>query len=325
MDILGIDISKSKFDVALLRDDQYRTATFSNDAVGFVKLGKWLKKRDASQLHVCLEATGRYGDALALFLHEAGHQVSVVNPSRIQAYAASQLKRNKTDKEDAKVIAHFCATQAPAPWKPPSAALQELQALVRHLEALQSMRQQERNRLHAGIPSAAVRETVEAHITFLDKQIEELSQRIRDHIDQNPDLKQRKDLLTSIPGIADVTAARLLAEIPPLERFSGAPQLAAYAGLTPREHQSGATVSRRGHLTKTGNAHLRHALYMPALVAMRWNPIIQAFATRLQQRGKSKMTIVGAVMRKLLHIVYGILKSGRPFDPNYAVNVRGSA
>ena len=160
---------------------------------------------------------------------------------------------------------------------------------------------------------------------FMDEQIEELSQQVRDNIDHDPDLKQRKDLLTSIPGIADVTAARLLAEIPPLERFDGAPQLAAYAGLTPREHQSGATVFRRGHLTKTGNAHLRHALYMPALVAMRWNPIIQAFVTRLQQRGKSKMTIVGAVMRKLLHIVYGVLKSGEPFDPNYAVKLRVSA
>jgi transposase len=325
MDILGIDISKSKFDVALLREEQYRTARFSNDTIGFIKLRKWLKGCDVNQLHACLEATGRYGDALALFLHEAGHRVSVVNPSRIHAYAASQLRRNKTDKEDAKVIAHFCATQAPKLWKPPVVVVQELQAMVRHLEALQSMRQQERNRLHAGIPSSAVHETVEAHITFLNEQIEELSQRIHDHIDQNPNLKQRKDLLTSIPGIADITAARLLAEIPPLERFSGAPQLAAYAGLTPREHQSGATVSRRGHLTKTGNAHLRHALYMPALVAIRWNPIIKAFVTRLQQKGKSKMTIVGAAMRKLLHIVYGILKSGRPFDPNYSVNARGSA
>jgi transposase len=325
MDILGIDISKNKFDIALLKDDQYHTATFSNDTVGFAKLQKWLKRLGADHLHACLEATGRYGDALALFLHEAGHQVSVVNPSRIQAYAASQLRRNKTDKEDAKMIAHFCSTQVPKLWNPPSTALRELQTMVRHLEALQTMRQQERNRLHAGMPSTAVREVVKAHIAFMDEQIEELSQQVRDNIDHDPDLKQRKDLLTSIPGIADVTAARLLAEIPPLERFDGAPQLAAYAGLTPREHQSGATVFRRGHLTKTGNAHLRHALYMPALVAMRWNPIIQAFVTRLQQRGKSKMTIVGAVMRKLLHIVYGVLKSGEPFDPNYAVKLRVSA
>ena len=164
MDILGIDISKGKFDVALLKDDKYHMETFSNDPDGFDKLQKWLKKLGANQLHACLEATGRYGDALALVLHETGHQVSVVNPSRIQAYAASQLRRNKTDKQDAKMIAHFCSTQAPGLWSPPSAALRELQTMVRHLEALQTMRQQERNRLHAGMPSTAVRATIEAHI-----------------------------------------------------------------------------------------------------------------------------------------------------------------
>lgn len=325
MDVLGVDVSKGKFDVALLRQDDYLLATFDNDSVGFVKLRKWLKKRKVDNLHACLEATGRYGDELALFLHEVGYQVSVVNPARIQAYAASQLKRNKTDQEDAKVIAHFCATQAPESWTPPSPAQQELQAMVRHLEALQTMRQQESNRLQAGVPSAAVRETLEAHIAFLDEQIDQLTQRIRDHIDQHPGLKQQKDLLTSIPGIADVTAAKLLAEIPPLKRFEGAPQLAAYAGLTPSQHQSGSSVFRRGRLAKTGNAHLRRALYMPALVALRWNPVIQVFAERLRERGKPKMVIVGAVMRKLLHIVYGVLKSGMPFDPSYAVNVQDSA
>jgi len=325
MDILGIDVSKSKFDVALLRDNEYVLATFDNDSVGFVKLQKWLKKRVVNELHACLEATGRYGDDLALYLHEAGYQVSVANPARVQAYAVSQLKRNKTDREDAKLIAHFCATQEPEPWTPPSQAQQELQAMVRHLESLQTMRQQESNRLQAGVPSIAVRETLEAHIAFLDEQIKQLTQLIRDHIDHHPDLKQQKDLLTSIPGIADVTATKLLAEIPSLERFQGASQLAAYAGLTPRQHQSGSSVFRRGRMAKTGNAHLRRALYMPALVALRWNPIIRVFADRLRERGKHKMVIVGAVMRKLLHIVYGVLSSGMPFDPNYAVNVQDSA
>ena len=197
--------------------------------------------------------------------------------------------------------------------------------MVRHLESLQTMRQQESNRLQAGVPSMAVRETLEAHIVFLDEQIKQLTQRIRDHIDHHPDLKQQKDLLTSIPGIADVTATKLLAEIPSLERFHGASQLAAYAGLTPRQHQSGSSVFRRGRMAKTGNAHLRRALYMPALVALRWNPTIMVFADRLRERGKHKMVIVGAVMRKLLHIVYGVLKSQRPFDPNYAANLRISA
>ena len=325
MDILGIDVSKSKFDVALLRDNEYVLATFDNDSVGFVKLRKWLKKRGVNELHACLEATGRYGDDLALYLHEAGYRVSIANPARIQAYAVSQLKRNKTDREDAKLIAHFCATQEPELWTPPSQAQQELQAMVRHLESLQTMRQQESNRLQAGVPAIAVRETLEAHIAFLDEQIKQLTQRIHDHIDHHPDLKQQKDLLTSIPGIADVTATKLLAEIPSLERFQGASQLAAYAGLTPRQHQSGSSVFRRGRMAKTGNAHLRRALYMPALVALRWNPTIMVFADRLRERGKHKMVIVGAVMRKLLHIVYGVLKSQRPFDPNYAANLRISA
>ena len=325
MDILGIDVSKNKFDVALLRDNEYVLATFDNDSVGFVKLRKWLKKRKVNELHACLEATGRYGDDLALYLHEAGYRVSIANPARIHAYAVSQLKRNKTDREDAKLIAHFCATQDPELWTPPSQAQQELQAMVRHLESLQTMRQQESNRLQAGVPSMAVRETLEAHIVFVDEQIKQLTQRIRDHIDHHPDLKQQKDLLTSIPGIADVTATKLLAEIPSLERFQGASQLAAYAGLTPRQHQSGSSVFRRGRMAKTGNAHLRRALYMPALVALRWNPTIMVFADRLRERGKHKMVIVGAVMRKLLHIVYGVLKSQRPFDPNYAANLPISA
>ncbi|NCF67251.1 MAG: IS110 family transposase [Chloroflexi bacterium] len=325
MDILGVDVSKSKFDVALLRDNEYVLATFHNDSVGFVRLRKWLKKRKVNELHACLEATGRYGDDLALYLHEAGYRVSIANPARIHAYAVSQLKRNKTDREDAKLIAHFCATQDPELWTPPAQAQQELQAMVRHLESLQTMRQQESNRLQAGVPSMAVRETLEAHIAFLDEQINQLTQRIRDHIDHHPDLKQQKDLLTSIPGIADVTATKLLAEIPSLERFQGASQLAAYAGLTPRQHQSGSSVFRRGRMAKTGNAHLRRALYMPALVALRWNPIIRVFADRLRERGKHKMVIIGAVMRKLLHIVYGVLNSGMPFDPSYAVNFQDSA
>ena len=98
MDILGIDVSKSKFDVALLRDNEYVLATFDNDSVGFVKLRKWLKNREVNELHACLEATGRYGDDLALYLHEVGYRVSIANPARVQAYAVSQLKRNKTDR-----------------------------------------------------------------------------------------------------------------------------------------------------------------------------------------------------------------------------------
>lgn len=174
--ILGIDIAKSKFDVALQIGQQVYEATFENKAAGFEQLSRWLKKRQSGAVHACLEATGRYGDELALFLHEAGHTVSVINPARIKKYGESQLQRNKTDRVDARLIMDFCARQGPAAWNPPPPEQRELQALVRQLRAVQKMRQQELNRLEAGVPSTTVRAMLQAHITFLDEQIAQLSQ-----------------------------------------------------------------------------------------------------------------------------------------------------
>lgn len=322
---LGIDISKAKFDVALYQGEQYHEATFSNDHDGYRRLARWLKKRRAKAVHVCIEATGRYGDALAQYLHGRGYQVSMVNPARIKAYGASQLKRNKTDKDDAKVIAHFCATQRPILWTPPPPEVQELQALTRHLETLKADRKRELNRKQSGVLSERVLHSIEQHIAFLDAQIAELEEQISGLIDQYPSLRQKRDLLTSIPGISDTTAAKFLAEIPDVSRFDSAPQLAAYAGLTPRNHHSGSSVHRRAHMVKAGNVHFRTAFYMPALAAMRYNPIIQSFVRRLEDKGKSRMTIVGAVMRKLVHLAYGVLKNGSPFDPNHLVNVQATA
>jgi transposase len=323
--ILGIDIAKDKFDVCLVGPDQTYTGTFSNDPTGFVKLARWLQNRDAEEFHACLEATGRYGDSLALFLYGHGGQVSVVNPSRTKAYAESKLQRIKTDPVDAALIADFCASQKPDLWTPPAPEHQELQALVRHVEALKQDRQRERNRHASGIQSAEVLATIERHIAFLDQQIAELEERIQDHIDNHPRLRGKKDLLVSIPGIADKTAAKFMAEVPEVHVFRQAPQLAAYAGLTPRQHRSGSSVRGRSRLTKTGNAHLRTAFYMPALSAHRFNPIIANLRERLEARGKTKMTIIGAVMRKLLHLCYGVLKTGKPFDPNHAANGHVSA
>lgn len=322
---LGIDIAKASFDAALLQDGQYEVRHFSNDLDGYRKLHKWLKKRQARRCHVCLEATGRYGDAVANFLHEQGYTVSVINPARLKAYAASKLQRVKTDRQDARLLADFCATQKPDQWAPPAAELLELQALTRHLQALQEDRQRARNRLHAANPSDRVNQAIAEQIAFLDAQIAELEKQIQQHIDQNPNLRQQHDLLTSIPGIGDKSAAVILAEMPDPQQFPQAGQMAAYAGLTPRIRQSGASVSGRSKLSKTGNARLRTALFMPALVALRYNPRIQALAERLTERGKSKMTIVGAAMRKMLHLAYGVLKTGKPFDPDYLVNVQVTA
>jgi len=315
---LGIDVSKDWLDIALLREYQaIEHGHFDNTAEGFHQLQHFLKKRKAQAAHVCLEATGYYGLDVALFLHQAEYRVSVVNPARIKAYADSQLSRTKTDSNDALLIADFCRTQQPEPWTPPPAEQQELQALVRHLQNLNDMRQQELNRRQAGIPSQALLKTLDEHIAFLDHQIDDLLHQIHDHIEQHPHLRRQRELLTSIPGIGDITAFKLLAEIVDVTAFDSARQLAAFAGLTPRERRSGSSVRGRTRLSKRGSSRLRSALYFPAIVAQRHNPILQPFAQRLLAAGKSKLQVVAAVMRKLLHLVFGILKSGLPFDPHF--------
>jgi transposase len=270
-----------------------------------------------------MEATGRYWEALAVFLFQAGHLVSVVNPVRIHGYAKSKLARNKTDSLDAALIADFCATQSPDLWTPPPPEVHELQAMVRHLEALHQMRTQENNRLASGVPSDQVLQMLREHVAFIDEQIDALKQRIQDHINQHPGLKQQQDLLTTIPGIGDLTAAKLLGEN--IQSFSSTRSLAAYAGLSPQKGESGTSVHRRSKLCKVGSGSLRKALYFPAISAMRFNPLIKAFCDRLAQRDKHTMVIIGAAMRKLLCLALGVLKSGIPFDPYHVENVQLTA
>jgi len=314
---LGIDIAKNSFQVALLRDGKLRHHTFPNTESGFAQLQAWLTKQGVEHLHACMEATAAYGDALALFLHQAGHRVSIVNPARIKGFAQSELQRNKTDKLDASVIARFCATQQPEAWTPPPAEIQHLQALTRRLQALLEMRQQEINRLEQATQQPIIGESLNKIIATLDAEMARLRQLIKDHIDQHPHLQRDQELLLSIPGIGETTATWLLSEVQ-VKSYSSARQVAAHAGLTPRHHESGKRVGGRTPLSKTGNARLRRALYLPAVVAKRYNPIIKAFCERLSKRGKRPMEIIGAAMRKLLHIVYGVLKSGKAFDPSLA-------
>ncbi len=314
LSILGIDVAKLKFDVALLTTgDKFRYKVFPNTPSGFAQLAEWLTQQKVTQVHACLEATGTYGEALAVYLHEASHVVSVINPAAIKAYAASQLSRTKTDKVDAALIARFCHTQQPPAWTPLAPEVRELQALVRRVEALQEMRQMEANRLSTAT-AAGVCASLEAHIAYLDAEIEQTTQLIQAHINEHPGLREQRALLVSIPGIGEVTAATLLAEIGDIKMYDSARQVAAFAGLTPRRHESGKTVKGRTRLSKVGTPRLRKALYFPALTALRFNPIIKAWSEALSQRGKSRMVIIGAAMRKLIHIAYGVLKSGRPFD-----------
>jgi transposase len=312
---LGLDISKLNFDAALLDPSaggtqaKPRHKAFPNTPAGFQRLQEWL---DSQTVHACLEATGTYGDALARFLHDKGHTVSVVNPARIKAFGGTGLSRTKTDKADAILIARFCSLHRPSAWTPPPPEAATLQALVRRLETLGEMRQMEQNRLD--VSPDPVRASVEAVLLVLEQQIEATRRAIRDHIDGSPGLKAQRDLLVSIPGVAETTAAALLAEIVDVSQFAGARQVAAFAGLVPRIRQSGSSVRGRSSLSKVGSRRLRHALYFPAMVALRFNPPIHALGERLKAGGKSKMVMIGAAMRKLLQIAFGVLKSGRPFD-----------
>ena len=312
--VLGIDIAKAKFDVALQAPDgRVRRKTCPNTPAGFRELEAWLRRQHVTRVHACLEATGAYGDALATWLYDAGHHVSVVNPMVIHAFAASQLSRTKTDRTDATLIARFCATQQPARWTPTPHEMRELQALVRRLEALHEMRTQETNRLGSGAATPAVARSITTVIDTLTAEIAGVQAQIRDHFTQYPGLRSQRDLLTSIPGIGETTAAVLLAELFD-KRYRSARQAAAFAGVVPRIVESG-TLRRPGRLSKLGPGRVRKALYFPALAALRCNPTLQAFRARLRAKGKVPMVIIGAVMRKLIHIAYGVLKSQRVYDP----------
>ena len=307
---IGVDIAKAKFDVATFVNGKYKTKSFANTPAGIQAFQTWLAA--FSEPHVCLEATSTYGEALSERLADAGVMVSVVNPARIAAFAKIELSRTKTDKGDAKLIARFCALHTPEPWQLQPRSIRELRALVRRLENLLEMYQMEANRLQTA--DVAVQDSLQTVMTALQRQIDHVRAQIVQHIDNDPDLRGRRDLLDTIPGLGKATIPVLLSVLADPSRFGSAKQCAAYAGLTPSERQSG-KYRGQTRLSKTGDPLLRKALYLPALVAWRHNPVLRPFCERLKARGMNGKAIVCAAMRKLLHIAFGVLKSNRPFDP----------
>lgn len=313
--ILGIDVAKNKFDIALLRNGKYKTRSFENKLPGFESLTAWLKQHDVATLHACLEATGSYGDALARFLFDTGHTVSVVNPARIKAFGESELQRTKNDKMDAKLIARFCETMKPVVWEPDPPEVEHLRALGRRRDALVSMRTQEGNRL--GAADSSVNTSVQKVISFLDDEIEQISKLIREHINSHPDLKRKRELLKTIPGVGDVTIEAILSEINAFEGFDTVEKVVAYMGLSPKEKTSGTSVKGKSSLCKIGSARLRKILYMPALSAIQYNPFVNALYNRLKAKSKNGMIIACACMKKLVHIIYGVIKNNKPFNSAY--------
>jgi transposase len=313
--VLGIDIAKQRFEAALLVTGKIKNKSFKNTPDGFEALALWLGKQGSQKVHACLEATGNYGEDLAIYLHEAGHTVSIVNPARIKGFAQSELIRTKTDKLDAALIARFCLTMKPPAWIPPPAEIRALRALVRRVDSLNDMRTQEKNRISTAHESVSF--LIKEHIAYLDQEIEKIRKQIADLIGQNPHLRQRKELLDSIPGLGKATIPHILAELDDLEKFHHVRELVAFIGLAPKETLSGSSIKGKPRLCKIGHVRLRKALYMPALVSIQCNPVMIAFYNRLKDKGKNGKVIVCAIMRKLVHVIFGVLKSGKKYDPNH--------
>ena len=317
---VGIDVAKSKLDVALLDErSKIKNHVFTNDAKGHAALIAWLRERTGAGtgICVCMEATGPYGEAAATALADAGFVVSVVNPARIKGFAQSELVRNKTDRADAALLARFGQTMRPEPWVAPPLEVRELRALVERLQSLKEMHQQEANRLEAAMNQAGMRTSIESHMQWLQVSIKELERQIDDHIDRHPGLRDDVKLITSIPGLGNTTAAKVLAYLGDVRRFKNGKALAAFVGVTPRLKLSGSSVRGRSVISRSGHAGLRHCLYMPAMVALKHNPLVSAFGIRLKSAGLAPKAVFSACMHKLVLLIYGILKSGVPFNPQF--------
>jgi transposase len=242
----------------------------------------------------------------------------VANPRATKKFAEAALQRGKTDALDSAAILEFARRMPFREWTPPASGMLELRSISRRIEGLVKIQTQEKNRLHATIQSAAlpeaVREDLEDSIQGIAKRVEQLRKGAVELIRANPRLSQAFDQVRSVRGIAEAAAIQILGELLVLPKDMTARQWVAHAGLDPRQRQSGTSLHAPSRISKAGNKHLRRALYMPALVSVQWEPQVRAFYEHLTAQGKTKMQANIAVMRKLLHAIFGMLRNGTHFD-----------
>lgn len=272
----------------------------------------------ASHVRVVLEATGTYHLELALTLHEAeGFEVMVARPAAMSKFAQVLSQRAKTDLEDARLALEFCERLDFEPWQPPERECFELRSLARRIVALRALCTAEKNRRHAlrQCPrhGRQARQSVERVLEMLEDEIARLQAQALVQVRSKPSLAQRFDLLCSAPGVATTSALQILGELCLLPADMNPRQWVAHAGLDPKVFDSGSSVHAYRRISKAGNVHLRRALYMPALVATRCEPHVQGFYLHLQSRGKPKLKALVAVMRKLLHAIYGMFRHKQSF------------
>jgi transposase len=317
-DPCGIEVSARTLVVRRRRGGEVDAVReFPNTAAGHQAVLRWLEGAGRA-VRVCLEATGLYGLDLALTLEAAGVAVMVANPRAVRHFAQAMMRRSKTDRLDAEVLTEYAARLPFQPWRPPSPSALQLLAVARRLEDLTEMHAAEKNRRHAASLSAALppilRRDVERSLESLERAVQRLTRAAQEFIVADPLLSERYQLLLSIPGIGPTSALHVLAELMLLGPDLDARQWVAYAGLDPRHYTSGSSVHKKTRISKAGNKHLRRALYMPALVASQHDPHLGGFYQRLLERGKTKMQALVALMRKLLHAIFGIFKHHLPYD-----------
>jgi len=325
MFFIGIDVSKQKLDCALIRSNlpaKPLHKVVPNTPEGAAALLAWAggkAKCAAADFSVILEATGPYHEIVAESLFEAGCRVFVVNPARTRDFAKSLGRKTKTDRVDAGVLARYGLERhiELKAWAPPPPQYRRLRTLQMRKQALETDLQRERNRLEklgATRTDRFVTDSVQRMIAHLESELSLLEQALETHVQSHPELERDRGLLQSVRGIGPVVSALLLSVLQP-GRFETAPQVAAYLGVVPVEYQSGSSVSGRPRLSKAGDANIRAKLYMAAIVAVRYNPDVKALYERLLAKGKSKMSALGAAMRKLVHICFGVLKHQTPYSP----------
>jgi transposase len=317
--ILGIDVSKNTLDASMSScNDRVRARSFANSSDGWRHLLDWLTTQKIRRVHACMESTGRYSLGIACALYEFGHIVSIVNPAQIRDFARTKLGRNKTDGVDAAHIREYCELFEPKP--PPSEAHRRLCELQTIRSGIVAGLTEWKNRKSSGIIDAVAQSLADVTISHFTSQLEAVDEAIAQTIDNDSGLRRKRDLLLSISGVGETLAGIVMAELPGPDVLRSSAEVVAYAGLNPRQHQSGTSIDRVTRISKIGNAVLRAALYMPAMSAMRYNPAIVALVARLKSRGRLKpKQIVVAAMRKLLVLCFGVLKTGKPFDPAIAL------
>ena len=312
---IGVDVDSQELICALQRAGQRMPpATFANTAAGHKKFIRWATK-GGHPARVCLEATGIYSLEFALALHHAKNvQVMVVNPRAIKDFARACMQRAKTDAVDAAGILEYLERMPFVAWHPPAPEILELQAINRRIVQLDAELTREKNRRHAAASAEVIAHDIEVNIHHLERRIERMHDSGLKLVRGVPALAAKLAHLVSAKGIAEASAMRLLAELLVLPDDLAAPQWVAHAGLDPRPYDSGVSVHRPRRISKVGNRYLRAALYMPALAAIQHEPNVKAFYNKLIAAGKKPMQAIVAVMRKLLHAIWGMLKHDEDFD-----------